>query len=96
MRVGVPRAGLPSRDPVSEVLRLSFAIEFGRLLTRSGESGSSGDVLLAGNSNAVGGSIVVVIYTRLGVVGVIARRAACCMFVYCVCVCDVVLILFGA
>ena len=64
-RVGADCAGLPARDPVSDVLWLSLIIDAGRLFTRSGDSGSSGDALFAGNSKVVGGSMVVVLCMRL-------------------------------
>jgi hypothetical protein len=56
-RVGDDCAGLPARDPRSDVLWLSLAIDTGRLFTRSGDSGNSGDARLGGNSNALGGSM---------------------------------------
>ena len=65
LRVGDDCAGLPARDPVSDVLWLSLSIDAGRLFTRSGDRGSSGDALFDGNSKVVGGSMIVVLCTRL-------------------------------
>lgn len=66
MRVGDDSAGDPSRDLASDVLWLSFAIEAGRLLTRSGDSGCSGDGRLAGKSKGLGGSMASMVqYVRL-------------------------------
>jgi hypothetical protein len=47
---------------VSDVLWDSLSIDAGRLFTRSGDSGSSGDALFSGNSKVVGGSMFVIKY----------------------------------
>lgn len=90
MRAGDVCAGDPSRDLVSDVLWLSFAIEAGRLFTRSGDSGCSGDARLAGKSKELGGSMVILgMYGRVEVGDVIERPAACCL-------CDVVVLIVSS
>lgn len=84
LRVGDDCAAGSSCESASDVLQLRFvAVEAGRLLTRCGESGCSGDDSLAGNSKAVGGSMLVVDCIRCMLVLLGVQHSVCVSCVVC-------------